>query len=108
MDWLLRADFVSQAGWQVLHRYPHYFQGMLERIKRLKSLPLIKDLEKMDEFHDIGDTWRDLWKAGKQSTQHISTGYLLEELRLLYFGPTLVTKGAVSAKKVKLAIEKLA
>ncbi len=99
--WLLRAGFLSEVGWAGLQRYPVYFQAMLERIKRLKSFPIIKDLEKMDAVLDYLDPWAVQWQSRKGDGDLMNCAYLIEELRVNYFAPNLMTKGAVSEKKVE-------
>tara|TARA_B110000908_G_C10265941_1_gene463946 strand:- start:1310 stop:5092 length:3783 start_codon:yes stop_codon:yes gene_type:complete len=100
LDWLLRKDFMKQVGWSGLQQYPRYFQGIKERIKRLASLPLIKDLEKMDLVHDYLVPWENAWKNKRENGALIAAGYLLENFRLTCLAPRIVNKGAVSEKKL--------
>ncbi len=100
LDWLLRKGFMKQVGWQGMQMYPRYFEGMLERIKRLSSLPLVKDLEKMDLVHDYLVPWENVWKGRMEDGGLIALGYLLEGFRLSCLAPVIAQKGAVSEKKL--------
>jgi len=86
LDWLLRDGFLLEAGWSRVLRYKSYFVGMQQRLAKLKSLPVMRDLEKMDKVLDV---------------------YLLEEWRLAQFVPETMVKGAMSLKKVKAGLEKV-
>jgi ATP-dependent helicase HrpA len=100
LDWLLRKGFMRQVGWIGLQHYPTYFAGMQERMKRLASLPLIKDLEKMDLLHEYLVPWENAWKCNREDGNLIAAGYLLEHFRLTCLAPNVVNKIAVSEKKL--------
>ena len=100
LDWLLRKDFLKQAGWHGIQMYPIYFRGMLERIKRLSSLPIMKDLEKMDLVLSYLLPWEDKWKANRDDGGLIDLGYLLERYRLLHLAPNVPGRRAVSEKQL--------
>lgn len=108
MDWLLRKDFLKQIGWQGLRLYPRYFEGMQERIKRITSLPLMKDLEKMDMVHKFLIPWENVWKVQPEDGSLVEVGYLLEAFRLLCLAPNVSSKLklAVSEKRLSAAFEK--
>ncbi len=95
---------MKQVGWSGLQKYPKYFQGIQERIKRLDSLPLIKDLDKMDLVHDYLVPWENAWKNKREDGALIASGYLLESFRLTCLAPNIVNKGAVSEKKLAEAL----
>lgn len=107
VNWLLRENFMAEAGWKLMPSYVLYFKGMLERVKQLNALPLIRDLEKMDKVHEYQDAWYDRWQGDRENLDLIECGYLLEQFRLLQFSPSLVVKGSVSEKKVRVALEGL-
>ncbi len=100
LDWLLRKGFLKQVGWKGLEMYPIYFRGILERIKRLSSLPIIKDLEKMDLVLAYLLPWEEKWKANKDDGSLIDLGHLLERYRLLHLAPNVPGRGAVSEKQL--------
>ncbi len=106
MDWLLREGFLKQVGWTGLKQYPKYFSGILERIKRIASLPLIKDLEKMDMVHEYLIPWEKRWKLKTEDGALIEVGYLLEGYRLVCLAPSIIGKGVVvSEKKLATALD---
>ncbi len=104
LDWLLRSGFILEAGWQSILRYPTYFKGMQQRIQRLRSLPVMRDLEKMDKVLELLIPWEEVFKLRPDDGDLIECGYLLEEWRLAQFVPETVIKGAVSIKKLKQAL----
>ena len=55
IDWLLGPDFVWRAGYDRFRGYGRYFQAMEERLKRLQSLPQIKDDERVISKKDEND-----------------------------------------------------
>ncbi len=107
LDWLLRKGFLGQIGWKGFSRYPLYFRGMLERVKRLSSLPLIKDLEKMDLVHDYLIPWEKKWKSHCDDGALVEVGYLLEGFRLGCLAPNLPNVDVVSEKRLAVALEAL-
>jgi len=107
LDWLLRKGFLAQAGWSGLKRYPTYLRGILERIKRLSSLPIIKDLEKMDGLHDYLIPWETKWKTNRGDGGLIELGYLLESFRLVYLAPSIKGFEKVSEKRILGAFAEL-
>jgi len=104
MDWLLRPGFLQEAGWQLIQRYPNYFLGMQQRLERMRSLPVVRDLEKMDKVLDLLIPWEEVYKSRPDDGDLIKCGYLLEEWRLAQFVPETVIKGAVSIKKLNQAL----
>lgn len=104
LDWLLRKGFLMQVGWLGLQSYPIYFRGLLERIKRISALPLIKDLEKMDMVHDYLIPWEKKWKSHREDGALIKVGYLLEEFRVACLATNVSPKGAVSEKRLEEAL----
>ncbi len=101
VSWLLRPNFISEVSWTGIQRYPVYFQAMLERIKRLKSYPINKDLEKMDAVLDYLAPWSEQWINRRGDGNLMECAYLIEELRVNYFASNLMVKGAVSEKKLE-------
>lgn len=107
INWLFRENFMAEVGWKWMPHYVLFFKGMLERIKQISALPLMRDLEKMDKVHDFQDAWHERWKGDQSNIELIECGYLLEQFRLVQFAPSLVVKGSVSEKKVRVALEAL-
>ena len=100
LDWLLRKGFLKQVGWKGLEMYPIYFRGILDRIKRLSSLPIMKDLEKMDLVLAYLLPWEEKWKVNREDGSLIDLGYLLERYRLLHLAPNVPGRGAISEKQL--------
>jgi ATP-dependent helicase HrpA len=107
IDWLLRAGFATQAGWQSLLNYKVFFSAILERVNRLKAIPVNKDLEKMDRVLKIYLPWHDHMKNSPTDCGLIEAGYALETLRVALFAPNISMPGAVSEKKIKSLLSEL-
>ena len=83
-------------------------QAMQMRIDRLQSLPIIKDLEKMDRVREIWEPWFDTWKREPQRCELWPIGWMLMEYRVSLFAPNVPVKGSISEKKIRLAWEEIA
>lgn len=105
LRWLLREGFVSQSNWKELLVYPLYFKAMLERVGRLSSLPVMKDLEKMDRVLDFWIPWHEQWYQRSQERALIEAGYALESFRVSLFAPNIKLPHSVSEKKIKQMLQ---
>ncbi|MFD2159873.1 ATP-dependent RNA helicase HrpA [Rubritalea tangerina] len=105
VDWLFREKFATQAGWHHMLEYPQFFGGILERLKRLKSQPVVKDLEKMDRVLKLYLPWYDHWKNRPDDLAIVEAGYALERLRVQLFAPNISIGAAVSEKKIRMLLE---
>lgn len=101
VKWLLREGFMSDAGWQFTMYYQTFFKSILDRIQRLKSHPISKDLEKMDRILDLCIPWFEQWKNRKQDVGLIEAGFYLEMLRVTLFSPNIPMRTSLSEKKLK-------
>ncbi len=87
IDWLLGPDFIWRAGYDRFRNYGRYFQAMEERIKRLHSLPQVKDDEKRERVQRLWDKWYPVWKkdpsivAGSRNRQSARGRYTLQIAR---------------------------
>ncbi len=104
LSWLLRDGFAWRAGYQVLIDYPRRFRAIRSRLSRVSSLPLIKDLEKMDLLYRHWPRWFDAWSESPDRSDLWETGWILEEWRISIFAPDVELKSKVSEKMVEKAL----
>ncbi|MFD2257977.1 ATP-dependent RNA helicase HrpA [Luteolibacter algae] len=104
LSWLLRGRFAWRAGYGHFLDYPRRFRAIRSRLKRLNSLPLVKDLEKMDQLrvHWVG--WYDRWQGNPDDAALWEPGWLLEEWRVSLFAPDVEVKAKVSEKRIEKAL----
>ncbi len=105
MRWLLRKEFSQQVDVWTLEYYPLWFEGMLDRMHRAKSQPLIKDLEKMDAMLDLWQPWHDHWSERRKDLNLIDVGHSLNLLRTASFCPNLKLPVKISTKVVKKKLD---
>lgn len=101
LDWLMRRQFCWYTGFSMLGEYPRYLRAIRMRIDRLDSLPIAKDLEKMDRVRDLWEPWFDAWHRDSQNPVLWSMGWMLEEYRISLFAPGVPVKGTISEKKLR-------
>ncbi|MEP4050587.1 MAG: ATP-dependent RNA helicase HrpA, partial [Luteolibacter sp.] len=104
LSWLLRGRFAWRAGYARLVDYPRYFRAMRSRLGRVESLPLVKDLEKMDAVRHYWAGWYEGWQSAPDDASRWEAGWLLEEWRVSLFAPDVEVKGKVSEKRVANAL----
>ena len=102
--WLLRENFGWNAGYKNFVDYPRRFRAMRSRLGRVSSLPLVKDLEKMDLLRGYWGQWFESWKATPNQPDLWETGWLLEDWRVSLFAPDVEVKGKISEKRVAKAM----
>ena len=98
--WMLRADFVWRAGFAGLIEYPRRLRSIRSRLGRIASLPIVKDLEKMDRFRKLWEPWFQKFTADPDDPTHWPVGWALEEYRISLFAPEIPVLGKVSAKRI--------
>ena len=67
----------------------------------LSSLPIVKDLEKMDRFRRLWEPWFRDYTATPDDPALWSLGWVLEEYRISLFAPEVPLMGKVSEKKIE-------
>ena len=89
MHWLLRSGFSKQIDVWHLQYYKLWFDGMVQRIERAESQPLMKDLEKMDELLELWTPWYERWLERKSDDNLIALGQLMNHLRTSVFAVSI-------------------
>jgi ATP-dependent helicase HrpA len=108
LEWLLREQFAWHAGHGALCDSPRQLQALQMRIDRLQSLPLQKDLEKMERVRSLWQPWFSRWKQEPQRMELWPLGWMLMEYRISLFASNLPLRFGISEKKIRLAWEGLA
>jgi ATP-dependent helicase HrpA len=108
MMWLFRARFAWRAGHAQLRDYPRRMKAIRSRIGRLESLPIIKDLEKLERVKKLWTPWFLRWTAEPDNPALWETGWLLDEWRISLFAPDVPVRGKVSEKRIIQKCEELA
>jgi ATP-dependent helicase HrpA len=108
LAWLFRGGFAWKAGYARLPDVPRYLKAIRSRVGRVASLPLIKDLEKMERVRRLWTPWFREWTGTPDDPRLWPHGWALEELRTSIFAPDLPVRGKISEKRLEDAWEKLA
>jgi ATP-dependent helicase HrpA len=107
LNWLFRGRFAWRAGFAKLRDYPRRLRAIRSRLGRIASLPVVKDLEKMDRVRRLWTPWFDEWMGKPDDSRLWDHGWALEELRVSIFAPDVPVVGKVSEKRVEEAWGKI-
>ena len=102
-----RVWFIWRAGYERVCDYGRYFQAMEQRLKRLQSLPQMKDDEKRERVQRLWHKWYAAWKEYPEDVRLWPCGWLLMEWRVAEFAPSLPRKLKVSQKRIELIMDDL-
>ncbi len=107
-QWLTRPHFLSSASPERHTDILRFARGFLERLRRIKEQPAIRELERIDVLHAL--IHPDFY-ARHDRHSHVAAwveyGYMVAEMRLSLFAPSLALKGRASAKKLEAAAKML-
>jgi ATP-dependent helicase HrpA len=101
LAWLFRKDFAWRTGFAGLREYPRRLRAIRSRLGRLSSLPIVKDLEKMQRLHRLWQPWFQRWTAKPEDPRFWPHGWALEEFRVSLFAPDIPLLGKVSEKRIE-------
>ena len=87
--------------------YGRYFIAMEERLKRLDSLPQVKDDEKRERVQRYWYHWFSIWRKDPTMPLLWQCGWMLMEWRVAEFAPSMPRKVKVSEKKVQVLFDEL-
>lgn len=99
--WLFRQRFAWHAGYRGLLDYPRRLRAIRSRLGRIKSLPIVKDLEKMERLRRLWTPWFVRWTASPDDPTLWPHGWALEELRVSLFAPDVPCISKVSEKRIE-------
>ena len=100
LAWLFRPRFAWRAGFTGLCDYPRRLRGIRSRLGRVNSLPIVKDLEKMQRMRRLWLPWFRLWTEKPDDPALWPPGWALEEYRVSLFAPDVPCAGKVSEKRI--------
>ena len=100
ISWLMREGWAWRAGFGRMVDYPRRFRAIRSRLGRIRSLPLVRDLEKMDVISGYWVRWYEAWRLRPDEAALWEAGWLLEEWRVQLFAPDVELRGKVSEKRV--------
>jgi ATP-dependent helicase HrpA len=98
--WLMRGNFAWRAGYVRFLDYPRHFRAIRSRLARLTSLPLVRDLEKMEKLRLLWSEWFSRWGKESEKVALWEVGWLMMEWRISLFAPDVGLRGKVSEKRV--------
>lgn len=101
LAWLFRQRFASRAGFAGLRDYPRRLRAIRSRLGRISSLPIVKDLEKMQRVRRLWEPWFRKWMEKPDDPALWPTGWALEELRVSLFAPDMPCVMKVSEKRIE-------
>jgi ATP-dependent helicase HrpA len=101
LTWLFRQRFAWHAGFAVLRDYPRRLKAIRSRLARVSSLPLVKDLEKMERLRKAWLPWFRAWTKDPDDCNLWQLGWMLEEYRISLFAPDIPLTMKVSEKRVQ-------
>lgn len=101
LAWMFRKDFAWHAGFAGLRDYPRRLRAIRSRLGRVASLPIVKDLEKMDRFRRLWTPWFQRWTGAPEDAGCWEAGWALEEFRISLFAPDVPLASKVSEKRLE-------
>lgn len=105
LAWLFRKNFAWRAGFTGLRDYPRRLKAIRSRLGRLSSLPIVKDLEKMERLRRLWVPWHQRWSADPEAPENWPGGWELEELRISLFAPDIPLLWKVSEKRIAESLQ---
>jgi ATP-dependent helicase HrpA len=105
---LVYAGFAAATGAQRLADVERYLRGAERRVERLPSA-VAGDLDRMNAIHELERAHERrlaAWPDGRPLPDALrEVPWMLEELRVSHFAQGLGTRGQVSAKRIRRALE---
>ena len=101
---LVRPGFVAGAGVQRLPDVERYLRAAARRLERLPDATAT-DRDRMNAIHELERAYRERLAASPGAEGLREVPWMLEELRVSNFAQSLGTKGPISAKRVRRALE---
>jgi ATP-dependent helicase HrpA len=101
LAWLFRQRFAWRAGFSGLCDYPRRLRAIRSRLGRISSLPIVKDLEKMERVRRHWQPWFRRWTADPDDPALWQFGWALEEFRVSLFAPDVPCLTKVSEKRLE-------
>jgi ATP-dependent helicase HrpA len=101
---LVRPGFVAATGLARLPDVERYLRAAARRLERLPDATAV-DRDRMNAIHALERTYREHLAANPGADALREVPWMLEELRVSNFAQSLGTKGPISAKRVRRALD---
>jgi len=105
---LVQPGFAARTGAARLADVERYLQGAARRLDRLPDATAV-DRDRMRAIHELEAAYRarlDAWPRGRALPGELrEVPWMIEELRVSQFAQGLGTRGQVSAKRIRRALE---
>jgi ATP-dependent helicase HrpA len=107
---LVPPGFVSRAGARRLGDIERYLRAAARRLERLPNAPAV-DRDRMSAIHELEDAYHrrvEAWPRGRPLPDALREApWMLEELRVSHFAQALGTRGPISGKRIRRALEEV-
>jgi ATP-dependent helicase HrpA len=108
---LVHPAFVTEAGVRRLSDVERYLRAAERRLERLPNAPAV-DRDRMNAIHELEEAYRrrlESWPPGRPLPAALREApWMLEELRVSHFAQSLGTRGPISGKRIRRALEEVA
>jgi ATP-dependent RNA helicase HrpA len=108
---LIHPGFITETGAGHLRDLARYLRAITQRLAKVAENPA-RDAERMAAVHRVTQEWRQALAglpAGSPRRAEVrAVRWQIEELRVSLFAQTLGTKGTVSERRIRTALERLA
>jgi ATP-dependent helicase HrpA len=101
---LVFPDFVAATGLARLPDVERYLRAAARRLERLPDAVAV-DRDRMNAIHELERAYRERRAAAPGAEGLREIPWMLEELRVSQFAQSLGTRGPVSAKRIRRALE---
>ena len=101
---LVHPGFVAATGIARLPDVERYLRAALRRIERLPDATAV-DRDRMNSVHELERAYRVRLEAAPGAEGLREIPWMLEELRVSHFAQSLGTRGPVSAKRIRRALD---
>jgi len=105
---LVYPGFAARTGAERLGDVERYLQAAVRRLERLPDTTAV-DRDRMRAVQELEQAYRrrlEAWPRGRALPEGLREApWMLEELRVSQFAQGLGTRGAVSAKRIRRALE---
>jgi ATP-dependent helicase HrpA len=104
LERLVRPGFVAATGLARLPDVERYLHAAARRLERLPDATAV-DRDRMSAIHELERTYRERLSANPGAAGLREVPWMLEELRVSHFAQSLGTKGPISAKRIRRALD---
>lgn len=106
IDRFIFPDFISAVGANRLSDVKRYLDAATYRLEKLRENP-DRDRANMQTVRQLGGELDNLTEVLSASQELVETAWMLQELRVSLFAQPIGTKGSISEKRVRRALEDL-